>query len=436
MINRLITEHGISKQDILGVFYSSSSHTKEGIGMELERIPIDDNQNTAVYSNGENGVKEILEEISQKLYWQKIYDDNVLIGLKQSNATITLEPGCQVEISVDPQKHITDLKYEIEKIDKEIKPIFNKYGIKLLEYGISPKSTVKDIKIFPKKRYKYMANYLSGILAPSMMKETAGIQVSVDYKNEEDAIKKLRIFTKISPVMTAIFANSPCKNGKFTGYKSTRALAWLNTDNNRCGLISEKLFDKNYDFSFSDYVDTILNIPMLYFSRTENKNNSTSPFRKDILINGKINFKEFMENGYEGYEAELNDYALHQSLFFPEVRLKKYLEIRNHDCQNGDMKYAIPTIYKGLAYNEKALSDLINLFDEFSYKDICEARFSVPKYALNAKMGNKKIGDLAKEVLKIAETSLNDDIDLKFLQPLNSMLEKNQCPADFIINKM
>ena len=258
MINRLITEHGISKQDILGVFYSSSSHAQEGIGMELERIPIDNNQNTAVYSNGENGVKEILEEISQELYWQKIYDDNVLIGLKQSNATITLEPGCQVEISVDPQNNITDLKYEIEKIDKEIKPIFNKYGIKLLEYGISPKSTVKDIKIFPKKRYKYMANYLSGILAPSMMKETAGIQVSVDYKNEEDAIKKLRIFTKISPVMTAIFANSPCRNGKFTGYKSTRALAWLNTDNNRCGLISEKLFDKNYNFTLKDFLNSLI----------------------------------------------------------------------------------------------------------------------------------------------------------------------------------
>ena len=440
MLNQTKTEfiNTISERDILNRFYNFPSKIDMKIGMELERLPVDSKKLAIPYSNPKNkGVKNILENISKKYNWVKIFDNNVLIGLKKDGSTITLEPGCQVEISVKPQKTVENLKNEIQKIDEQIFPIFKDFNYNLLETGISPISTAKEIEVFPKKRYQYMAKYLPGSLASSMMRETAGIQVAIDFKNEEDAIKKLRIFSKISPIMTAMFANSPVKEGQLTGYKSTRALAWLNTDNDRCGLIGEKLFDKNYNFTFEDYMETVLNIPMLYISRHIRKTpfeSSTNPFSKDILINGKITFKEFLKYGYEGFYPEFKDYEIQQSLFFPEVRLKNYLEIRNHDCQRGDLKYSIPAIYKGLAYNEDVLNTLIKMFEKFTYQDVQQARYDVPKYALNGYFGDYKISDLAKEIIKLSKDGLKNDGDKKFIEPIESLVNQGLCPAD--ISKM
>ena len=424
----------LTKNDILNHFYNFSPKKEMKIGIEIERLPIDNNK-TAVKYDGKFGVKQILEDISSICGWGKLYNNQVLIGLKRENTTITLEPGCQFEISLEPQKTISELKKELEKIDRDIKPILNRFGVKLLEYGISPYSTANEIEVFPKKRYQYMAKYLPGALASSMMRETSGIQVAIDYKNEKDAIKKLRIFTKISPVMTAMFANSPIKGGKNTGLKSNRALAWLNTDNDRCGIIGKKLFDKNYEYGFKDYIERILNIPMLYISRPKvisNGHGMTCPVNNDIIINGKITFEDFLENGYDGYMPTMSDYDTQQSLFFPEVRLKNYLEIRNHDCQKGELKYSIPAIYKGLAYNETVLNDLIELFDEFSYENILSARENVPKYALSADFGNKKVLDLAKEIIKLSKTGLKNDIDLKYIEPIEELISKGFCPADLV----
>ena len=436
MLNQIKPEikKTLTQKDILDYFYKFPSKTEMKIGMELERLPVNKDK-LAVKYDGIGGVKHILEEISSTCGWGKLYNNQVLVGLKKGNTTITLEPGCQFEISLEAQKTVAELKKETEKIDKEIEPVLNYFNVKLLEYGISPYSTAKEIGVFPKKRYLYMAKYFKEPLAASMMRETAGIQVTVDFKNEEDAIKKLRIFTKISPVMTAMFANSPIKGGINTGYKSNRALAWLHTDKDRCGLISKKLFDKNYEFRFEDYLNKILDIPMLYISRPKLISNSqglTCPINNDIIINGKITFGEFLKNGYEGYNPTISDYETQQSLFFPEVRLKNYLEIRNHDCQKEILKYSIPAIYKGLAYDENVLNSLIELFDEFSYEDVLSARENVPKHALNADFGNKKVLNLAKEIIKLAKTGLKNDDDLIFIYPIEELISKGFCPADFI----
>src|SRR5574344_2218964 len=141
--------------------------------------------------------------------------------------------------------------------------ILEKSDITLLDYGVSPYSTYKSINLIPKKRYYIMADYLWGILSDVMMRETAGIQCCIDYTSEEDSMKKFIITNKMMPFMTAMFANSPIRGGADTGYKSFRALSWLNTDNERCGFINDKWLDFNSEYSFADYVSDIENVPMI-----------------------------------------------------------------------------------------------------------------------------------------------------------------------------
>lgn len=395
------------------------------VGLEYERIPISTNDFKAVSYDGEGGVYDILRAFAKQDDWDYITDDYNIIGLQKGGDSIYLEPGSQLELSLEPQKNIADLKSKIDNFNKKILPILRKHEINLLEYGISPVSTYKYIDLIPKKRYHIMADYLWGILSDVMMRETAGIQGCYDFSSEEDAIRKFRIANIISPFMTAMFANSPIRGGVDTGYKTFRGLSWLNTDNERCEFMSKKLFDSKSGYGFADYVDEVMETPMIYISRGE----------KPVQIAGKINFKEFMERGYEGYESTMEDFQLHANLYFPEVRLRNFIEIRNHDCANHGMQYSILAIYKGLLYNKKALADVEKLLSKFNYNHIMELRYNVPKSALNAKVSKFRAKDIAKELLIIAQNSLreNGEGEEKFLEPIMELTPYGISPADLIL---
>ena len=393
---------------------------KELIGLEYERLPINKYTQLAVSYYGEFGVCEILKEFAKIDNWDYILDENEIIGLKKIHDTITLEPGSQVELSIEPQKSVKNIKSKIDEINNSLIETFEKYDVKLLNYGVYPKSTYKNIKIIPKKRYKYMANYLWGILSDVMMRETAGIQVGIDFKDEEDAIKKFNLANKLSPFITAMYANSNIRGGVDTGYKSFRALAWLNTDNERCGFATK--FKDN--MTFEDYIKTLLNVPMIYIVRDN----------KYIHINGKINFKQFINNGWEGFDATLDDFKLHSNLYFPEIRLRNFIEIRNHDCVDEKYMYSLLSMYKGIFYNPNALLETEELMKKFTCNDISEFRYNVPRLGLETKVKNTYIKDVTKEILTIAENSLKSlsDEDLEFIYPIKEINDKNLTPLDII----
>lgn len=266
-----------------------------------------------------------------------------------------------------------------------------------------------------------MAKYLWGILSDVMMRETAGVQCCIDFENEEDAMNKFRIANKLTPFLTAMFANSPVRGGADTGYKSFRALSWLNTDNDRCGFVGQ-IDDR---FSFEEYVNYVLETPMIFI----NRDNDVVP------INGKINFEEFMRNGYEGFEADIEDFKLHSNLYFPEVRMRNFIEIRNHDCVGKGLQYSVLAIYKGILYNNSAMSEIEELFKTFEYRDFSELRYNVPKSALNAKIGKFYAKDISKEILYIAEKSLIEmnTGEEKYLDAIKEYTLNGICPADVII---
>ncbi len=398
--------------------YQNAYTEEETIGMEYERLPIDKGNHKAASYYGLFGVCELLKEFAEIDNWNYILDDNNIIGLKKLHDTITLEPGSQIEYSIEPEKTVKELKNKIESIDNVLNILLDKYGIQLINYGVSPLSTYKNIKLIPKRRYKYMADYLWGILSDVMMRETAGIQVGIDYKSEEDAMNKMYVASLMSPFMTAMFANSAIRGGVNTGYKSFRALAWLNTDNERCGFGT----DLGEDNDFTNYINNVIESPMIFIMRNN----------RIINIDGKITFKQFLKYGYQGYEAEMEDYKLHSNLYFPDIRLRKFIEIRNHDCVGDGLQYSIPAIYKGILYNNDAMDEIKYLMKNLSAEDIEEFRFLVPRNALDTRIKNTLAKDIAIEILNIAYQSLdskNDD-DSEFILPIMNLTKKGLTPCD------
>ena len=411
-------EKKLEKADILKLYTNGCKENRNfTVGVEYERLPISSVSFKAV--DYYKGICDFLRQFARENNWDYITDDYNIIGLKQNHDTITLEPGCQVELSIKPEKTIFDIERKINTINKKLAEVLDKYNITLLEYGVSPLSTNKNINIIPKHRYKIMAKYLWGILSDVMMRETAGIQGCFDFENEDDAVRKFKLANKLVPFLTAMFANSPIRGGVETGYKTFRSLSWLNTDNDRCGCACN--LDEN--FSFEQYINNVMHSPVIFL----NKNNTP------IEVNGKINFNEYMKNGFEGYDATIEDYILHANLYFPDVRLRNFIEIRNHDCTN--MPYAVLAIYKGILYNKYAMKDAEELFSFYTDKDFSELRFNIPKNALQSRIKNHFAGDIAKEILYIAEKSLIEmnTGEEKFLDPIKDLTLNGLCPADIIL---
>lgn len=391
------------------------------IGFEYERLPIVFETNQAASYSGIDGICEFLRLYARNENWDYLLDDENIIGLKKLHDTITLEPGCQTELSLTPQKNIRDIENCVADLDDELIPLLDEFGIKLLTYGIYPNTTYKNIKILPKRRYKIMANYLWGILSDVMMRETAGIQACFDFDSEEDAMYKFRIANMLAPIVTAMFANSPIRGGVDTGYKSFRALAWLNTDTERCGFAT----NLNPDMTFNDYINTVLETPMIMFIRDD----------VTYCTNGTMTLKQFTKQDFMGHNATLDDFKLCANLYFPEVRLRKFIEIRNHDCVGNGMQYALLAFYKGILYSKSIMKEVDEYLSKFKFQDYAELRYIIPKNGLDCNLGKIELKKIAKELVNMAEKGLKEqnEGEEKYLEPLQDLVYQGICPADIII---
>lgn len=431
MLKHIQEENNIvtTKDELCSVFYSGIKDCSlRNVGLEFEKLPV--NKNTFKASSYSDVVKFLVDFKSEK--WDGVYEATSLLGLKSSDGTVTLEPGSQTELSLTPCNSIHEVKKYVDSYNSVTSRLAQKYDIHWLGYGIQPVSTYRNINIIPKKRYEYMTKYLPTVAKRPlvMMRETAGIQASFDYSSEEDAIKKFSLALKLSPIISAVFANSPVRNGHLTRLKSNRCASWLDTDSTRCGLVSSKAFDSEI-FSFSEYVEILLDVPMIFIERCNASN------EKIAIKIENLTFREFMKQGYNGYFATNDDWLLHLSLYFPDVRFKNYIEIRNHDNQRKDLICAVPAFWKGLIYNNNAIDEVNSLLHNFTYFDYEYLRRVTPQKGLDISIKHKSLKSLAKEIVDISFESLKSygDGEEKYLEPMLDLLAKGLTPADIIISK-
>lgn len=411
----------LNKNQLAEIFISGCK-TEETIGVESEKLLVYKDSNKVVKYED---VVKILSSFDENK-WQRIYENNNLIGLKGTIGVISLEPGSQIELSLFPFENLDEITAHLMNYYSELSIYADKIGAKVLDIGIQPVSIYEDIKIIPKKRYEYMTKYLptKGLTPFVMMRETAGIQANFDYKSENDAIKKLALALKMSPIISSIYANSPIRNSKYTGCKSYRANSWLNVDEDRCGYIHHKLFEKNTNFSFMDYVEVLLDVPMIFVQRGK------------TCFPTNQTFREFMKDGLLGINANIEDWYNHISLYFPDVRLKSYVEIRNHDAQNALMTFSVPAFWKGIMYNQEAMEEIERILSKFEYTDFLQLRKVSPVVGIEAKLGNIQIIDYIKEFFDISYASLkqNKKQEEKYLEPVYEYISLKRVPADNIID--
>jgi glutamate--cysteine ligase len=413
-------------------YFLNSSHPQGGlkIGAEFEKLGVFAHWGKAIPYGGKRGVAAILCGLSERFGWQPVKEDNNIIALFRETAQITLEPGGQVELSSSILDNIHQMKEELENHIMEIKSISDPFDVKWLGLGIQPVSDLKDIQWVPKQRYRIMAPYMAkhGKLSQHMMKRTASIQVNVDYSDEEDFAEKMRTALVLVPVTTAIFANSPISRGKLNGFLSKRAHIWNYTDPGRCGLIGEEFFSH---LRFSSYVDYALEVPMFFIVRD----------KRWIKVKDTT-FSQYLRDGYQGYRATWDDWELHLSSIFTEVRVRSYIEIRNADCQRMELALAVPALWKGILYSKEALRAVWSLMGNLSWNKLCQLYSTVPREGLKTRVRGVKLLELAREILKIAYSGLKEQQKFNrkgedesiYLDPLRELIiEDGLSPAEIII---
>ncbi len=405
-----------------------SQNCKKGdlkIGLEYERISLDSRS----YENANyRFLSEIIKNFALINDWEIIYDSDTIIGAKDGFNSISLEPGGQFEISLEPKTGLDDILENLDHYKRQIDKLGEYYNIAFLPYGINPKTTYPNIDIVKKQRYEIMADYLPriGKLAPVMMRETAGVQVNFDYISEDDAILKLKTAAYMSPFITGFYANSPIRGNQLTKYKSFRALAWKYTGYNRCNLFYQNLINPRMGQGFEDYIDAIIDVPMLYIIRDG----------RMIELMGKLTFREFMQNGYMNWSATLDDYILHSSLTFPDVRLKNCIEIRNHDTQGIINALSVCALYKGILYSKNTMFETIDLLKHLNYEDLEIMGINSAKFGLDYMVDKLKMtaSDVAKRLFEISRKNL-PDTEKDYLDKPIWLLENRKCIADLMLEK-
>ena len=437
------TSEYVRSRDDLVAWIAAGSKPKADwrIGTEHEKFVFYTDTEGPVPYEGERGIRALMQAMIDRYGWQPILEGDNIIALKRPagestgiTGNISLEPGGQFELSGAPLETLHETAAETEKHLNEVLDVGEDLGIGFLGLGFSPKWTLAETPHMPKQRYAVMTRYMPqvGKRGLDMMYRTCTIQVNLDFGDEADMVKKLRVSLALQPIATALFASSPFTEGRPNGFKSMRSEVWRDTDPNRTGLLP---FVFETGMGFERYVDYALDVPMYFVYRDGNY----------IDVAG-ASFRDFMAGKLVAMPGELptqDDWSDHLTTLFPEVRMKRFLEMRGADGGRWHRICALPAFWTGLLYDDAALDAAWDLVKPWTADERQELRNGVPKMGLATPFRGTTAQEIARQAVRIARTGLRNrrrinarsQDETVYLGPLDNVVATGKTVADELLER-
>ena len=405
------------------------------IGTEHEKFAFHLNDLSPVPYEGPSGIGAVLWGMQRLTGWEPIEERGNIIGLADSagGGAISVEPGGQFELSGAPLETLHQTCVEANGHLAQVRELSDALGLGFLGLGMTPIWSRDIIPMMPKQRYQIMTRHMPkvGTRGLDMMYRTATIQVNLDFSSEADMVKKMRVGLALQPIATALFANSPFIDGAPNGLKSNRAAVWHDVDLARSGPIPFAFDD---GFGYERYVEWALDVPMYFVKRGDDYIDATT-----------ATFRDFMDGRYApvpGARPTMGDWVNHLSTLFPDVRLKRFLEMRGADGGPWRRICALPALWVGLLYDEGVLDQADALAAELSAEDRRALWLSVPTDGLAGSVGGRSVAAIAREVVALASEGLKrrarasgDAPDERgFLAPLEDAAHSGRTPADELLD--
>lgn len=400
------------------------------VGAEHEKVPFYAADHSPIPYEGICGIGALLRAMRERLGWDPIEDAGALIGLfdPKGGGAISLEPGGQFELSGAPMSDAHGVASELTAHLHAAHEAADKLGIRFLSLGMSPKWTREQTPVMPKSRYKIMTRYMPkvGSRGLDMMYRTATVQANLDFSSEADMVTKLRVGLALQPILTALFANSPFTDGKLNGRLSERSEIWRHTDNQRSGMLP---FAFEPGMGFERYVDYALDVPMYFVKRDDTYHDVAGASFHDLLA-GRL-------AALPGERATISDWANHLSTIFPEVRLKRYLEMRGADVGPPDRIVALSALMVGIYYDADALAGAYDLIKPWTAEQRQSLRDDAPRLGLQANAAGRPAREVALDMLALARAGLKrrdrrDDKgrdETRYLDCLDAIAQSGRTPA-------
>jgi glutamate--cysteine ligase len=398
------------------------------VGTEHEKIGLHLADQSPVEYAGESGIGALLDRIAELGDWDPVFEDGRVIALAKAGATITLEPGGQLELSGAPLRTIHETCGEfhahLDLVARASEPL----GIVWLGLGIHPIHAVDQLPVMPKERYRIMRRYLPtrGSQALTMMFATATVQANLDYESEQDMVVKVRTALGISPIVSAIFANSSLSESKANGFASKRLYTWADMDPDRCGMLPIAF---EPDFGYRRYVEWALDVPMFFIVRNDRYRDATDR-----------TFRQFLESGHGDARPTLADFDRHLTTLFPDVRVKRFIEVRGADAVPPGLICSLPALWKGVLYDEEARTEAWDLICDATQVEREAAGEAVARLGLGANYAGRPVLAMARKLTEIARDGLQRIAhggakapdESAFLNPIFAQLALGKSPGQIV----
>ena len=386
------------------------------VGIELEHICVDATGDPISYSQP-NGVADVLSRLAES-YPELTEHEGDLLGVARPGMAVTIEPAAQLELSAGPFGNLADAKRAFLEFEEDARRALEPIGGRALAIGYDPVNRAIDKELIPKARYDFMNTYLSSIgpWGPRMMRGSASVQVSIDYLDEADCIKKMRVAQVLAPIFALICDNSPIFEGRRRPHALMRTEIWKHCDPDRCNAVPG-VFDEG--FGFDDYAAYLLDVPAIVALDEDGE------ARYDTRTFGEIFANRVMT------DAEV----LHaMSMVFPDVRLKSYVEIRPADSVPVPYALGYAALIKGLFYGKGTLDSLVSSCQGIGEDDVAKAKDALMEKAYAAEVYQRPVAEICDELIAVARRGL-PAAEWSFLDPIAELIARRVTLADLDISQ-